>query len=189
VSRRWTEGESIAGLQLFRGRPWHVWAARVVRDDRDLVALWLPRGAEWLRPVGSLFGDWTHERAQVEAPELRLTRPGAAHSILLFFDEAESFRGWYVNLEEPFRRTGRGYEYVDQLLDIWIEPDGSRRWLDEDELEAAVDRGVYSAAEAAAIRAEGERVLEAWPFPTGWEDWRPDPAWRPPLLPANLEVR
>jgi len=26
---------------------------------------------------------------------------------------------------------------------------------------------------ARRIRAEGERVLEAWPFPTGWEDWQP----------------
>ena len=27
-----------------------------------------------------------------------------------------------------------------------------------------------------------------WPFPTGWEDWRPDPAWPVPQLPAGWDV-
>ena len=30
------------------------------------------------------------------------------------------------------------------------------------------------------VRAEAARVLEEWPFPTGWEDWRPDPSWPVP---------
>ena len=37
----------------------------------------------------------------------------------------------------------------------------------------AVRYGHHTAADAAAFRAEGERVLAEWPFPTGWEDWRP----------------
>ena len=37
--------------------------------------------------------------------------------------------------------------------------------------------GIFTRAEAAAVRAEGERVVEAKPWPTGWEDWRPDPSW------------
>jgi hypothetical protein len=38
-----------------------------------------------------------------------------------------------------------------------------------------------------AVRAEGERVLAAWPFPTGWEEFRPDPAWPLPGLPEGWE--
>jgi hypothetical protein len=30
-------------------------------------------------------------------------------------------------------------------------------------------------------------VLAAWPFPTGWEDWRPDPAWPAPELVSGWE--
>jgi hypothetical protein len=42
--------------------------------------------------------------------------------------------------------------------------------------------------DAASARAEGERVLAAWPFPTGWEDFRPDPRWELPQLPAGWDV-
>ncbi|HSP74054.1 MAG TPA: hypothetical protein VLN26_16905 [Gaiellaceae bacterium] len=48
--------------------------------------------------------------------------------------------------------------------------------------------GVFDDAAAAEVRAEGERVIAAWPFPTGWEDWRPDPAWTPPELPEDWHV-
>jgi hypothetical protein len=63
-----------------------------------------------------------------------------------------------------------------------IDGDGAWRWDDEHELEAAVDAGLISPEEAHEARAEGERVLADWPFPTGWEDWRPDPEWPLPKL-------
>ena len=32
------------------------------------------------------------------------------------------------------------------------------------------------------------RLVDEWPFPTGWEDWRPDPGWEPPTLPAGWDT-
>jgi hypothetical protein len=60
-----------------------------------------------------------------------------------------------------------------------VRPDLSWEWKDEAELAIAVEFGLYSAEEAAAIRAEGKRVVARLPelIPTGWEAWRPDPAW------------
>lgn len=55
----------------------------------------------------------------------------------------------------------------------------------EEKMEDWVRQGRFTPAEVAAIRAEGERVLAASPFPTGWEDWRPDPSWRVPKLPSD----
>ena len=52
-------------------------------------------------------------------------------------------------------------------------------------LEQRVREGRFAASEAVAIRAEGERVLAEWPFPTGWEDWRPNQEWTVPELPAG----
>jgi uncharacterized protein len=184
----WSEGDVVVGRHLVGDRPWHVWTGTVVRDDSDVLAVWLPRGAERLWPVGSLFGEWTYERSRISAPELRLSSPGVAHSILLFWSETDEFRGWYVNLEDPLRRTELGYDYEDHFLDVWVEPDGSWRWLDEDELEEAVERGMLGDAKAREIRAEGERVVEAWPFPTGWEDFRPDPAWPLPTFPEGWDA-
>ena len=114
---------------------------------------------------------------------LRLTPVGRAHSIDLFWSEKGwGFRGWYVNLQEPLRRTRAGFDTRDQALDITVEPDGTWAWKDEEHLEQLVSLGVYSSTEAAAVRAEGERVLSERPWPTGWEDWRPDSEWSLPTL-------
>jgi predicted RNA-binding protein associated with RNAse of E/G family len=108
-------------------------------------------------------------------------RPGAAHTIWHFWDgDDRSFAGWYVNMQQPYRRNGRAFQTQDHELDIWITPDGSWEWKDEEELAAWVPRGRFTAEEVAEIRAEGERVLAEWPFPTGWEDWEPDPSWPVP---------
>jgi hypothetical protein len=45
--------------------------------------------------------------------------------------------------------------------------------------------GFFSTEQAAAFRAEGERVIAEWPFPTGWEDWRADPSWPVPSVPGR----
>ena len=69
------------------------------------------------------------------------------------------------------------------MLDIWVPLDtGIPQWKDEDELEASIAAGRTTPAEAAAIRAEGERVMRERPWPTGWEDFEPDPSWPLPRL-------
>jgi hypothetical protein len=64
------------------------------------------------------------------------------------------------------------------------------RWKDEDELEAAVMAGRYSAADAERFRSDArsvEEIVRAWgsPFSDGWERWRPDPSWAVPELPPD----
>lgn len=135
-------------------------------------------------------GDWETEPFTWHTNRvLRLTTFGRAHSLDLYWDDAtDEFRGWYVNLQEPLRRSRFGYDMRDHALDVWVEPDGSWHWKDDDELALGVELGVWTAAEATAIRAEGERVVAERPWPTGWEDWRPDPAWPLPELPPGWDV-
>ena len=114
---------------------------------------------------------------------LMLGRPGRAHSIWLFWEERR-FAGWYVNLEAPWRPSRFGFDTEDHELDIWIDSDGSWQWKDEHDLAVAVEAGLFSPEQAAAFRVEGERVIAEWPFPTGREDWRPDPSWPLPTLPG-----
>jgi predicted RNA-binding protein associated with RNAse of E/G family len=100
---------------------------------------------------------------------------------------------WYVNLEEPLRRTASGFDYMDQTLDIVISPDLSEwHWKDEDELAGAVSLGMISGGRAKELRAEGERVAELMkarksPFDGGWESWRPDETWPVPKLPRGWD--
>ena len=166
---------------------------RFVADDGETIATRLPPGTHCVYP------DSFDEEGRVKPLErwgtrphlwfgngiLRLKRRGAAHSIVLFRHDDCAFAGWYVNLDEPLRETARGYDTRDHALDLWIEPDGTVTWKDEDHLEQAAALGIL---DPAAVRAEAERVLAAWPFPTGWEDWRPDPAWPTPALPEGWDV-
>jgi hypothetical protein len=176
----------VALRQFFRGRIWNAVPVTVVEDQPDLTVLWLPPGTTYV--IGDeLFGDWglserTFDRS---AGQLRLSRPGELYSLFLFRHPDGSFRGWYVNLERSQTRTRLGFDFEDELLDIWVEPGAEPRWLDEDELEEAVSRGIFSATRAAEIRANGERVLASPPWPTGWEDWQPEPDWQLPELPPD----
>ena len=90
-----------------------------------------------------------------------------------------------MNFERPLRRSPVGFDTFDEKLDLIVAPDGTHRWKDEDELEQAAALGLL---DEEAVRAEARRVLEEWPFPTGWEDWRPDPAWPLPVLPEGWDV-
>ena len=114
----------------------------------------------------------------------------AAHTLGLHWDDATgTFLGWYVNLQEPMRPTPIGYDTLDQMLDIWVEPDGSWRWKDWDELVEAEQAGIFTGAEADAIRAAGRRVIDGLDrlLPTGWEAWQPDPDWPLPTLPDGWD--
>lgn len=181
--------------QLFGGRIWSVLPAVVVEDSVERLALWLPPGVVGKTASGDLFEGWTLADRTLERRNgiLRVTEPGEAYSILHFWREDGSFAGWYVNLEQPLRRSSVGWDFEDELLDVWLEPGGSWRWLDEDELERAVELGLRSESEARAIRAAGERALEHLlglqePSRTGWEDWRPDPGWDLPALPGDWDA-
>lgn len=118
-----------------------------------------------------------------------LTRPGAGHSFWAFWRALDwSFLAWYVNLQAPLARTAIGFDTEDHVLDLVIEPDLlSWEWKDEEELADAIRVGRFTESEAAEIRAEGRRALDAlaaraWPFGRGWEEWRPDPDWPLPQL-------
>jgi uncharacterized protein len=161
-----------------------------VRDAAAELVLHIPPGTPTKVPPGSGIprDDWRLEDKVWRREALRVTRPGDAHSILLWWEGGRRLDEWYVNLERPLRRSSVGFDYLDLELDILCFPDGSWQLHDEDEFEEAQRVGVMSPEEAGAVRAEAERVVGAWPFPTGWEDFRADPAWPTPQLPDGWDV-
>jgi len=112
--------------------------------------------------------------------------------VLLFLRPDGSARSWYVNLEEPLRRTELGFDTLDHELDVIVELDGSWRWKDEDDLAESIRRGVIPAEEEPRLRADGERAVRRIvdrepPFDRDWSAWRPDPAWPLPVLPEGWD--
>jgi hypothetical protein len=110
---------------------------------------------------------------------LRFVREGDAHTVELFWDEAWGFLGWYVNLQAPLVIRGTCFDTTDLELDVWVRPDGTWEWKDEDGFAEMQELGILDAATAAELRAEGERVIAERPWPTGWEDWRAPAEWAP----------
>ncbi len=126
---------------------------------------------------------------------LMLVKPGMAHAIYLMRDAGwGNLIRWYVNLQDPLRRTPIGYDTWDHLLDIEIRPDRTGwRWKDEEDLAEAVAAGLLTIDEALAARKEGEKVIRILeqnqpPFCDGWENWSPPKTWGIPLLPENWSL-
>jgi Protein of unknown function (DUF402) len=150
----------------------------VDRTERRLVT-WIEPGTPIAYPLGRAngrlrpFEEWDVELRAWKGPgRLEVTPFGRRHSIRIFRGGG-SFRGWYVNLQAPLAESRFGYDTTDWQLDLWIEADGTVHWKDEDDLARAVELEIMTAEEARLAHEEAERVLDQWPFPTGWEDWRP----------------
>jgi hypothetical protein len=191
----WSSGDPVLWRAVSFGHVRLAFAHRFVADREDVVALWLAAGTPGMRFTGASIkdvldldsNDWSLGEVTWMPPSvLKLWRPGRAHSVWLFLD-GEELLYWYVNLEEPWRRTALGFDTRDHALDIVVDPDGAWRWKDEDHLEQATANGRFTREQALAIRAEGERVIIERPWPTGWEDWVAPADWQPPALPEGWD--
>lgn len=58
------------------------------------------------------------------------------YNIFEIYDRDDgSLKGWYCNITKPALIEADSVSYVDLALDLWVSPDGTRKVLDEDELE------------------------------------------------------
>jgi len=191
-----------------------VWApmVRVVSDDERGLRLWLAPGAPLVREVSENgarprdmpFAEWIRVPKMMESVVyngptiLKLIPPAAAHAVWWLFRPGGEFAAWYVNLEEPAVRWddggAAGVDVTDQDLDIWVWPDRTWEWKDDDELAERMDfPDHYWVPDAEAVWAEGRRVIpmiEAgeFPFDGTWCDFRPDPSWTwPAAVPSGWD--
>lgn len=178
---------------------------RVLSDDGERLLGWMPAGTDIVNtrladgrdprdvPLDEMFvlprvrlpGKW------LDTDTVRLVTESEWSSVWWFFDPDGTFRAWYVNLEMPRGRTSFSTDRVDGALDVVVAPDRSWRWKDEDEADAAVACGRITAADLVRLRAEGERMIAlaeagAFPFDGTWCDFRADPAWPAPVMPAHV---
>ena len=169
----------------------------VVQDSPDLIVLYMPAGVlgkdtdhkpttkELLSLDEIKIADYQWKRTDV----LMLIVPGEAFSTYIMWEAGtKNLDCWYVNLQEPIRRTSIGFDTMDNMLDVVISPDMSEwHWKDDDEFAAAQKIGFYSAEKAHEIWAEGERAVqlitkERRDLYKKWEMWQANPEWELPIL-------
>jgi hypothetical protein len=184
ITRRYVRGPLCTWVQPMR----------VIADDAAGLLLWQPAGSDFAKIVDA-DGRTAHEVTPGRMRDPRLIRtvweradvlvlmpPKAAHAVWWFFQEGH-FRGWYVNLEEPYVRRRDAVQTTDHVLDIVVTPQRHWQWKDVDEFGLRIGEPHYfDRAGADAVRAEGDRVVElieaaAFPFDGIHTDFRPDPAW------------
>jgi hypothetical protein len=171
---------------------------RVVSDSPEHTVLYLApdtafKGAR--TPAGTKVRDlssWvSKDLVWAGGSLIRLIEAEAWHCVDVEFDAAGEFIGWYVNLQEPFRRAGSRFDTVDLVLDLVVAPDRSWRLKDEDDFQLAVTRGHLTAEVESRVRAEAERMIgvlaaDGSPFcESGWLGWRPPADWTIPALPED----
>ena len=198
----WNQGDKVLLRGVWRRKLWFAIVAYIVADTDDLIALYWRAGTPNKIPGWRLSAQdiLVEERLKLidstwtRTDLLMLVKPGASHSVELMWDKDTSeFLCWYVNLQEPLRRTPLGFDTMDQALDIVISPDRAKwRWKDEQEFADMMELGLISPGEAQAIRAEGERVIQMSatnqpPFCDGWEKWSPPDDWSIPEFPQNWD--
>jgi predicted RNA-binding protein associated with RNAse of E/G family len=196
--RTFQPGESAALREIWDGRIWSARPVTVVEDAEEQITLFIPAGAHWMAP----FRDGKRLKIQeaeyelvdqrYEAHVLSFAWPGSSAAVLLFFESDWSPSHWYVNLEDPLRRSPVGFDTLDHKLDVIVELDGSWRWKDEDQFVEIIERGLLAPDEETLLRAEAEdavrRIAERErPFDRDWFGWRPDPAWPTPTLPEGWD--
>lgn len=211
---RLTAGASVARRWVLGGRVWGAIAVRVVEDDGagPLLGLWPEAVCKLPADYVATFGDpdpAIRERSleEVAAGRWRLSDwswawtnvltamiPGEWFSVSAWSDaESGRFTHWYVNFEEPFRRSAVGVDSNDLVVDLVVGADGERSWKDEDEYLHARRLGSISDethhhVEVARERAWAMVDAATGPFTRDLDRWRPDPTWQPPTLPQGWDV-
>jgi len=200
----WESGQWIVRREILNlGKAWCGAMVMVVEDSPDHLATYLPAGTRFEFPPGR----WPIEggRHPWEAQggvwrgngTLMVQRPGDSFAAWHFWDgDQRDFSCWYLNLQEPFRRTERGYDTQDLELDIVVFP--GNEWLlkDDELLDRRVGEGRFTLDQAVEIRRVGRELTElldagGTPWPKDYSDWVPpigaDPA--PVSLPEGWADR
>lgn len=154
-------GHKVIAAELHEARVWAARPVRVLAIDADLLTVHFARGSTWLRPV------WPNGAVH-RLPEgpWKLVETIWKHDNIWFLPEGEPFaihtmrsrqqtrlEGWYINVQRPVEVAERGFAYMDRTLDVLVSSDlGSWRLKDEDELERAVEIGLYGRDDVSEIR-------------------------------------
>jgi hypothetical protein len=171
-------GTTLTVREVLHGRVWLEFPETVLADDGEVLATVQTDGAP-LTFFDHPFGahPWSHISAWRGPTVLKLRRNDTAYSVWKFFD-GDVFRHWYVNFEQSVVRRHDGIEVDDHQLDLVVEPDGTRRWKDVEDLAPACASGRIDAAQLRAVLEAATEVSDRlagddrwW---RSWDDWVPD---------------
>ena len=180
---RFAPGQWVERREVLHGSVWLTVPMRVVADTGDLLALHVAKGTPLHFPAHP-FGPhpWSANDRWRDTDVLQLHRPGDGYAVWgIFRDGVRS--GWYVNFQRALTRHPSGVDTLDHGVDIEVGADGRWAWKDREHVAEQVASGRLTAAEAAGVWQEADRVaalLDVDPAGRWWSAWS---SWRPPDRP------
>jgi len=207
----WNPGDQIVLRGMYNQQPWHVQSVIVVKDSPEEVALLLLPGAECAAPGGYIHqkhgpdGEWDRWQEMLNQPWklekytwhtnrfLILLKPEAFYATVFIWQHATNeFRCYYINFQLPFKCSHCGLDTFDLELDLVIEPDYNWQWKDVEEYQRGIEAGILRADWVQGIENAQKDVFakleqRTYPLDGRWLDWKPDPTWTAPKLPAGWD--
>jgi hypothetical protein len=209
-------GSTIVATEAWRDRLWSAAPHLVVTSDTDILVTYQPAGAVSIvssnrdmaytrgmsrseRKLAALETLQVSPKQVYETPtKLYFYTPGSWARINLGWDPSDGhFMGWYVNFELPAEHMADGLISKDLVLDIYVNPDLTWEWKDEQEFTEAIDRNLIDAHLRDTLATEADRVLAQVAAGEGAFDPRCDPRWQAfhapehwatPSLPSDYAV-
>jgi hypothetical protein len=196
---------NVALRMITRGRLRTAVAAFEIERTPDFVVLSVPVDAPGFTRTGTRGGPRGSFLLPDEWDEGMQPRPWRLLDVVMvhrFADPWSTWRwldaarqwtpGYYVNLERTWAVGESTYDSDDLTLDVVIDGDGRVSMKDTHELAWAEESGIYSADEAADIRAIGDRAADhfrsaGWPLNERWDRWRTPADAGIPTLPADWD--
>jgi Protein of unknown function (DUF402) len=190
----WNCGDVVVRREISWGRPCLAIPVRVIEDSDSLLATFIPESTplsyadcpDVVWPTESGRHPWWPTAQWQGHGVLMLQRPGEPYAVWHFWAGPERrFESWYLNLQEPFRRSAIGYDTQDHELDVIVLEDLQWFFKDDEKLDERVREGRYTESEMVSIRETGANIAamldarELWWDPS-LRNWRPDPSWSTP---------
>lgn len=180
-------GHVVTYRELWAGEVMTALPMRLIADTGDVVVLYLAPETDFQAaraPDGGRvrdLDDWVSvPQTWTGGSLVRIVPRDHWYAVDLEYDAERAFIGYYVNFQEPLHTTAQGFDTVDLVLDLVVDPDGESRMKDEDDFADAVSAGHIDTQTAELLRTEAARLLrvvERDGSPTQAQEWL---AWRPP---------
>lgn len=207
MQKTWKPGDIVVTRGIFKGHICHAQTVIVVKDTPEEIVLALLPGAECVDLEGYLEGKqnskrrWDFKDKPFKLEKyiwhtnrlLLLIEPKKYYATIYFWqDDSNEFLCYYINFQSPFQRSHSGFDTLDLELDIIINPDYSWKIKDLDDYQKGIENGTILREWIHEIEGAKNEVIERlttkqYPLDNSWLNWRPDPSWAAPKLPANWD--
>ncbi|MEM3396985.1 MAG: DUF402 domain-containing protein [Thermoplasmata archaeon] len=147
--------EKVELVAIRPGKPTEIWHNEKIYEDEDVVV--------------SLFDFSNLKKEFVVDGKVVIDRScrafcadfiGKPYEILVVLDKENALRGYYVNINRKIERQENKIFVHDLFLDIWVFPDMKWQVLDEEEFEAAREKGLLPEEDVELARQTLKEFLE-----------------------------